>query len=66
MQDLDLLTPQQTAKALKITPAALNRFRFEHRGPAFVKVGRLVRYSRQDLEEYLQANRQGLGARGQK
>jgi hypothetical protein len=66
MQDLDLLTPQQTAKALKITPAALTRFRFEHRGPAFMKVGRLVRYSRQDLEEYLQANRQGLGARGQK
>jgi hypothetical protein len=64
MQNLDLLTAQEAAKALKITPAALNRFRFEHRGPAFVKVGRLVRYSRQDLEEYLQANR--VGTNGQK
>jgi hypothetical protein len=65
MQDLDLLTTQQAAKAFKVTPAALKQFRFEHRGPAFFKLGRLVRYARRDLEEYLQANRVGLGARGQ-
>jgi hypothetical protein len=66
LEDLDLLTTEQAARAFKVTPAALKQFRFEHRGPAFFKLGRLVRYARRDLKEYLQANRVGLGAREQK
>jgi excisionase family DNA binding protein len=64
MQDLDLLTAHETAKALRVTRRTLSRFRLEHRGPAFMKVGRLVRYARRDVEEYLQANR--VGTNGQK
>jgi predicted transcriptional regulator len=60
MNDIELLTPKQAAEFLKITPAALSRFRFEKRGPAFLRVGRLVRYAKRDLEKYLQANRQGM------
>jgi hypothetical protein len=57
MNDIELLTPRQAADALKVTPAALSRFRLESRGPAFLKVGRLVRYTRRDLEDYLDSSR---------
>jgi hypothetical protein len=49
----ELLTPKETAKTLKITTAALSRFRREQRGPAFTRVGKLVRYRSEDLDKWL-------------
>jgi excisionase family DNA binding protein len=49
----ELLTPKETAKVLKVTPAALSRFRREGRGPAFTRVGKLVRYRCEDLDRWL-------------
>lgn len=49
----DLLSPNEAARILGVTEAALSRFRYEGRGPAFVRVGKLVRYSREDLMAWI-------------
>ena len=53
----DYLTPKEAADALRCSVAALVRFRQERRGPAFVRVGRLVRYKHADLTAWLEASR---------
>jgi predicted DNA-binding transcriptional regulator AlpA len=40
----ELLDDTQAATMLGCTTAALARWRKEHKGPAYVRVGRLVRY----------------------
>lgn len=50
----DLLTVEQTADYLNITDHFVRRLIRERRIP-FLKVGRLVRLRRTDLEEYLAA-----------
>jgi predicted transcriptional regulator len=52
----DLLSPNDAARVLGVTEAALSRFRYEHRGPVFVRVGKLVRYREADLAAWLEAN----------
>jgi predicted transcriptional regulator len=54
---LDLLTPSQAAKELQVTEAALSRFRHERRGPAFSKIGKLIRYSRTDLATWIESRK---------
>ena len=48
---------QQAAEMLGCTVSALRKWRLLGRGPAYCKVGRLVRYAEADLSEYLDANR---------
>jgi excisionase family DNA binding protein len=48
-----LLTEQDVAKQLHVSLAALRRWRLEGRGPRFIKVGSLVRYRPEELEEWL-------------
>ena len=55
---MQLLTENETAKALHCTRAALRRWRRERRGPRFVKLGRLIRYRQSDLETFVDANTQ--------
>src|SRR5690349_4652969 len=43
---LDLLTENDVSKRLNVSVASLRRWRLEGRGPAFLKVGCLVRYRR--------------------
>lgn len=51
---LDLLTPVESAKALRVPSVrTLERWRADGTGPAFVKVGRRVAYRRADLHAYL-------------
>jgi hypothetical protein len=50
-------TEQQAAEFLGCTVSALRKWRLLERGPAYCKVGRLVRYTNADLAEYLDANR---------
>lgn len=52
----DLLSPNDAARVLGVTEAALSRFRHEHRGPIFVRVGKLVRYREADLAAWLESN----------
>jgi excisionase family DNA binding protein len=50
----NLLTPGQVCDILAIPDSTLARWRSEHRELPYVKIGRLVRYRRQDLETWLE------------
>jgi excisionase family DNA binding protein len=54
-QDLKaLLTPAEAARYLGVSLSALEHWRSQRRGPAYIKLeGRLVRYRLADLEKYL-------------
>ncbi|BCO35496.1 helix-turn-helix domain-containing protein [Mycobacterium heckeshornense] len=56
MAELDLATPAEVAEALGTSPAGLAQMRYRGTGPAFVKVGRRVRYRWSDVRDYLAAN----------
>jgi len=51
----DLLTEQEVSRQLRVSLAALRRWRLERRGPQFIKVGSLVRYRPEELEQWLAA-----------
>jgi hypothetical protein len=57
---VQLLTELETSGILKCTVAALRRWRRERRGPRFVKLGRLIRYSQTDLESFVERNTQNV------
>lgn len=48
-----LFNEQTTAEFLGVTLASLRKWRWEKRGPAFIKLGRLIRYRKADLEAWL-------------
>ena len=50
---LDLLTENDVSKRLNVSVASLRRWRLQGRGPAFLKVGCLVRYRPEDLESWI-------------
>jgi excisionase family DNA binding protein len=47
----------EAAELLGCTVSALRKWRTLGKGPAFCRVGRLVRYSETDLSAFLDANR---------
>jgi hypothetical protein len=49
----DLLTESDVAQKLHVSLACLRRWRLEKRGPQFVKIGQLVRYRPDELENWL-------------
>jgi excisionase family DNA binding protein len=49
----NLMTEIEVAKRLNVSVASVRRWRLERRGPAFVKVGALVRYHPEDLDAWL-------------
>jgi predicted DNA-binding transcriptional regulator AlpA len=51
----DLLNETEVAKKLHVSLACLRRWRLEKRGPKFIKIGQLVRYRPEDLEDWLRA-----------
>lgn len=53
----EVATTKEVAKVLKTTPRALEQARYLKRGPAYTKVGGLVRYLRGDVLDYLRRNR---------
>ncbi|WP_341933759.1 helix-turn-helix domain-containing protein [Microbacterium sp. LWO14-1.2] len=46
------LTPVEAAALLRVSEKTLANWRASQRGPAFRKVGRVVRYARTDVESY--------------
>jgi excisionase family DNA binding protein len=48
-----LMTETEVAKRLNVSLALVRRWRVKKHGPAFVKVGVLVRYRPEDLEAWL-------------
>ena len=57
----ELLTADELAEELKISPRTLERWRARGIGPAWVRVGRSPRYRRSDVAEWLQEQRQQGG-----
>lgn len=53
----DHLNNQEAAQYLGLKAATLNKWRVYGEGPPFIKVGRLVRYRRSDLDAYLSGRR---------
>lgn len=51
----NLLTEDKVADHLNVSLASVRRWRLEHRGPRYIKVGSLVRYRPEDVESWLAA-----------
>jgi hypothetical protein len=51
-QDDPLLTPKEAAQELKVSESFLAKARMHGTGPAFIQLGRAVRYSRSALAVY--------------
>ena len=55
MSELDqLLTPQDLAEYLDVPLNTLYRWRHRGRGPAAFRVGKHIRYRRNDVEQWIQ------------
>jgi predicted DNA-binding transcriptional regulator AlpA len=50
-----LLDETQVSEKLKVSLACLRKWRLESRGPQYVKLGPLVRYRPEAIEEWIQA-----------
>lgn len=50
-----LLTTRQAAEALQVKDTTLEQWRWNGKGPQFIKVGRSVRYRESDIEAFLEA-----------
>jgi predicted DNA-binding transcriptional regulator AlpA len=48
------LTEKDVAQQIKVSLASLRRWRLGQRGPRFLKIGGLVRYRAEDLEQWLE------------
>jgi predicted DNA-binding transcriptional regulator AlpA len=57
-----LLDTRQAAERCKLSPRTLEKRRRLGGGPAFVRLGRAVRYRVEDLEAWILANRRGFTA----
>ena len=51
-QDDLLLTPKEAAQELKVSESFLAKARMHGTGPAFIQLGRAIRYSRSTLAAY--------------
>ncbi len=52
----ELLNSEQAANVLGVRPQTLACWRLYGKGPAFAKIGRLVRYDRRTLEDWVRKN----------
>jgi predicted DNA-binding transcriptional regulator AlpA len=55
-QTLGLWTQQQTAKQLGVSVETLGKGRSKQKGPAYIRVGNLIRYRQTDVEQWLRMN----------
>jgi excisionase family DNA binding protein len=52
-----LLTPAEVAERLRVSTRTLEFWRHQGRGPAFVRLGKRVRYRPEDLEQFIAEQR---------
>ncbi len=57
--EFSVLTERDLATEWRCTASALRRMRREGRGPRWTRVGRLIRYPRAWVQEWLEANEGG-------
>jgi Helix-turn-helix domain len=63
--DLELLTPKEAARFLKLSESFLAKARMRGDGPRYRKLSRSVRYTKPDLLLWLSANAKTSTAEGQ-
>jgi hypothetical protein len=51
------LTDEEAAQILQVAPNTLRKWRCYRTGPAYVRMGRCIRYLEKDLAEYLMVKR---------
>ena len=56
-----LFDERSAANVLSCSVALLRKWRLFHEGPAYCKIGRLVRYRQEDLNAFLEAHRVTTG-----
>ena len=56
MQQHKYLTPKEVQEIYKVNVGTLANWRLYGKGPAYIKVGRLVRYESATMEEFFQKN----------
>jgi predicted DNA-binding transcriptional regulator AlpA len=56
VNELEVMSEQTLEKILGLRPGALRRMRREGRGPTYCRVGRLIRYRRSAVEEWLKSS----------
>ena len=56
-----LLTASDVSQWLATSEAALAQLRYRHEGPAYVHLGRSIRYRAVDVEAYIGENLVGIG-----
>lgn len=59
-----LLTEAEVSKQLRVSLAALRKWRVMNRGPQFLKIGSLVRYRQGDIDQWLASVPVGGGFHG--
>jgi len=52
-----LVTEDEAASLLRVSLTSVRRWRREGRGPVYRKIGRSVRYRREDLADFIAASR---------
>lgn len=52
-----LLTPQEVAEWLGVNVQGLADWRYRNVGPAFTRIGRSIRYERDQVEKFIAAGR---------
>lgn len=58
----DLVTTREAARRLGLATGTLANQRARGEGPQFIKMGKAVRYSPRDIEDYISQNRQRTAA----
>jgi hypothetical protein len=61
VSEVILLNEKDAAKRLSVSVALMRRWRLFRQGPSYVKLGRLVRYSHEDLDAFLNEHRVTTG-----
>jgi hypothetical protein len=62
MEDnLSLFDEREAARIISCSVGLLRKWRLEHEGPAYCKIGRLVRYRQEDLNAFFDSNRVETG-----
>jgi hypothetical protein len=56
IETIETLTERDLAAMLRCTASALRRMRREGRGPRWTRVGRLVRYPRPWVQDWIEGN----------
>ena len=54
---MDLLNEREAAKVLRISVQLLRKWRANGAGPQLIKLGKCVRYSSDDIEQYISSQR---------